>query len=541
MAKQQKYTWEDFEAHCREIEKATGEQMPKETAKQKQERITRLLGNYKLFFEYYFPNYAKAQCAWFHVFIAHMLLKRKVFKGILEWFRGAAKSVHADLGYPMWLKAHKQMKTMLLVGSTEDAAERLLAGLQVQFTSNKRYINDYGEQTLHGNWADGNFTTKDGTFFYAIGIGQSPRGARNEENRPDYIVVDDVDTKKRCKNPRLVQEAIEWVNEDLMGCFDEGYERFLIVNNRFAKTSILSGIIAEKMVKGYTSPVKELAQILKKAGIAVSKEFTKSTGGYEYTVKGNWHHLKVNAIDKAGNPTWPEKYTRQYWVDKKEDLGTIPFSREYMNNPVELGKVFKNAWIKYRPILPLNEYDQLVTYCDPSFKNTATSDYKAILLIGRKGRELHIIKSFCRQCSISTMVRWFYDLHESLPAGVISDYWIESSFMQDMLLDEFAVEGDLRGYQLPIRGDSRQKPDKYSRIEALSPLFERGFVYINELLKDDTDLSEGLQHLLAIEPGYKTPDDWPDALEGGVWMLQRSGRQGRNEIRVYAREYKNRY
>lgn len=535
------YTQEDFERHCREIERATKSDLPIETAKQKNDRIASLLSDYKLFFEYYFPNYAKSQCAWFHILIAHLLLKNKVFKGILEWFRGAAKSVHADLGYPMWLKAHGQMKCMLLVGQTEPAAAKLLAGLQAQFTSNKRYINDFGEQNLKGNWADGEFITKDGTAFYAIGIGQSPRGARNEEFRPDYIVVDDVDTKKRCKNPRLVREAIDWVMEDLMGCFDEGFERFLLVNNRFSKTSILSGLVEDKLLNGYENSLKELSKILKDNGIKPSPTFTKSIDGYTLSKKGNWYHLKVNAIDKQGNPTWPEKYTRQYWHDKREDLGSLSFSREYLNNPVELGKVFKTQWIKYKKVLPLHEYDQLVAYCDPSFKNTATSDYKAIVLLGRKGREIHIIKSFCKQASISTMVRWFYDLHESLPKTVLCDYWIEASFMQDMLMDEFAVEGDARGYQLPIRGDTRQKPEKYSRIEAMSPLFERGFVYVNEDIKSDPDFTEGLEQLLAIEPGYKTPDDWPDATEGGVWMLQRSGRTQRNEIRVYGRDYSKRY
>ena len=49
--------------------------------------------------------------------------------------------------------------------------------------------------------------------------------------------------------------------------------------------------------------------------------------------------------------------------------------------------------------------------------------------------------------------------------------------MQDMILDDFTEEGNLRGYQLPITGDTRKKPDKFQRIEAISPLWERGFVF----------------------------------------------------------------
>ena len=60
--------------------------------------------------------------------------------------------------------------------------------------------------------------------------------------------------------------------------------------------------------------------------------------------------------------------------------------------------------------------------------------------------------------------------------------------MQDVILDEFTTEGNIRGYQLPIMPDKRKKPDKIQRIEAISPLWERGFVFYNEALKDSTDM-----------------------------------------------------
>lgn len=50
--------------------------------------------------------------------------------------------------------------------------------------------------------------------------------------------------------------------------------------------------------------------------------------------------------------------------------------------------------------------------------------------------------------------------------------------MQDTILDEFRREGELRGYQLPITGDKRKKPDKFQRVEAISPLWERGLSYM---------------------------------------------------------------
>ena len=508
IAQNKNITYQMFLDHCKEIERSSIV-IADESPSVKAARIKRALKDYAFFFEYYFPLYAKSKCASFHVKAANAIKDDQQFRGILEWFRGAAKSVHADIGYPLWLKINGELKCMLLVGETDDKAKRLLASVQAQLSSNRRFIHDFGEQFSFGDWSGGEFSTKDGTAFFALGLGQSPRGTRKDENRPDYIVCDDVDTKKRSNNPRLVKEAIEWIEDDLMGTFDVGRQRFVLVNNRISKNSILAGLADKKVTKR--------------------------------SKLNRWFHLQVNALDKSGKPTWPEKYTVQYWKDVKADSGLRTWEKEYMNNPIEEGTVFKNAWIRWKKILPLHQYESIVAYCDPSFKNNANSDYKAIRVWGKRGTELHLIDAFVRQTSVAAMVSWFYDLHESLPEGVICEYYIEANFLQDLLLDEFYEEGAQRGYQLPIRPDKRAKPDKYSRIESTSPLYERGFIHYNIEKKDDADFQRGIDQLLAIEPGGHSPDDSPDADEGALWILQRHGRQRAATVLIGPREHRSIY
>ena len=79
----------------------------------------------------------------------------------------------------------------------------------------------------------------------------------------------------------------------------------------------------------------------------------------------------------------------------------------------------------------------------------------------------------------------------------------------------------MRGYQLPIQGDKRKKPEKFGRIEAVSPLWERGFVYYNEKLQNDPDMLTGIEQTLSIEKGSRTHDDAPDADEGAIYILQK--------------------
>ncbi len=91
------------------------------------------------------------------------------------------------------------------------------------------------------------------------------------------------------------------------------------------------------------------------------------------------------------------------------------------------------------------------------------------------------------------MVRWFYNLHERLPQDVVCEYYIEANFLQDILLDEFTREGNLRGYQLPIRADRRKKPDKFQRIEAISPLWGSAVLCTtNAKLRNDPRYARGV-------------------------------------------------
>ncbi len=61
--------------------------------------------------------------------------------------------------------------------------------------------------------------------FFARGRGQSPRGLRHKESRPDYIVIDDLDDDELCKNPRRVRELTDWVKEALFGALDVDFCR----------------------------------------------------------------------------------------------------------------------------------------------------------------------------------------------------------------------------------------------------------------------------------------------------------------------------
>ncbi len=466
-----------------------------ETAADKLARIGRARKDYAFFVEYYFPHYCTERTtgtiipsAKFHIDAAKKLLKKRNLRAVFQWARGHAKSTHMDVMIPMWLKCQKQreINVMVLVGKSEDNANTLLGDIQAELQYNKRYINDFGMQYNAGNWQEGQFVTQDECAFFALGRGQSPRGLRYRNKRPDYIVIDDLDDDELCNNEARVNKLTEWVKEALFGCFGAEGGRFCMVGNLISKKSVLANICNIK-------------------GVEVSR---------------------VNILDKNGKPSWPENWKKERIDEMQQFMGYRSFQKEYMNNPITEGAVFRADWIKYKRMLPLRDYADMVLYIDPSFKPSTKNDYKAAKLWGKtKSGELHHIDAFCRQTTVVELVRWLYDLYDKLQkANAPCRFYMEANFMQDIILDEFKREGEIRGYQLPIIPDKRKKPDKFQRVEAISPLWERGFVYYNEAKKDDPDTVVALEQTLAFQKGMSGHDDAPDADEGAIYLLQKRTR-----------------
>ena len=479
--------------HCHDIERSTAK-IPKGTEQERKDRITRARKDYRYFVRTYFPHLATTECADFQVDAAVYMRDHPRARGLFEWARGHAKSTHLSLLIPLWLKIQRNAEPliMILVSKSRDMARRLLGDLQAELESNDLYKADFGEQKGTGMWTDGEFTTTAGDLFIALGRGQSPRGIKKRGLRPNYIGVDDIDDDELVRNPRRVKDSVTWLLTALLGTMAMGRGRLSIVGNRIGKTSVISTIAENK----------------------------------------NFYHTVVNTLDKNGLPTWWQNYTKAEVAEVRRTVGERCFQREYMNNPINEGTIFEEKNIHYGKMLRLHDYRALVCYTDPSFKSSATADFKATLLVGitHKGK-YHVLKAYADQTKVSRMVEWHYEIHDYI-GDSSARYTMEANFMQDLLLDEFRKYGEKVGYQIPIVGDKRKKDDKFSRIENMQPLFERGDVILNEAEKGSQGMEVLVDQLLCFEKGSKAHDDAPDALEGAIWILSHAARQTNNRYAV---------
>ena len=510
---------QEYEKHCQLIAKATSINIH-ETAAQKAERIKEMEANYATWFEYYFPSYAKHKCASFHKRLAYYIIYKKRLRLLAELYRSAGKSVHIDMGIPLYLYFVKNdLRFMLLVGETEPKAKKLLSGIQAQLEHNNRLQNDYGKRASVGDWADGSFVTSDGVRFMSLGFGQNPRGVREQAERPDYIVVDDVDSKKSIHNDRIMRESVDYITEDIWGCFDShdnAVERFIFANNNFHKNSITNRL------KTYFNEI-------------INKP--KGDNKYEDNIKLpiRFEVLSIPAVKNLTDftPYWPEKTSAEYWRNKFEHTPYRSFMREYMHTHIEDGAIFKYEDIQYKKALPLSKYDNLCFYGDLSYKENA--DYKALILVGNIGKEFHILLCYMQQRSRAHCAKWLYDQYERFHLDRYNvRYMIEGLFAMDEFVSDFDNEGDKRGYYIPIVADKRSKADKFDRIESLSGYFERKNVWFNSEQKN-ADMQVLIDQFLAFEKGSGAHDDGPDAVHGAFKWLVGRNRQSSNQYAFGAR------
>ena len=478
--KPNKDLWERWQA--RKALVASANYLQKDDAEFRTLRVKKARSDYDYFVSTYFRHLATTKSAKFQVDAANWIKNNPKARAAFKWARGHVKSTHISLLIPLWLmiQQQRQVNMLVLTSKSREMAIALLQDIQAELEVNELFIADFGPQLKAGDWTESHFTTAQGCTFVAIGRGQSPRGLKNGAQRPDYIVVDDIDDDTLCRNPARVSEAFDWMMTALFGTMAMGRGRFIMVGNEIAKDSILTRYISRPGV----------------------------------------YHTQVNALDKNGKPSWSDNYTIEEINGIREIMGERRFRKEYMNDPQVDGAVFREKDIVFGQMLDLRKYRSLVCYTDPSFKSGLTNDYKATVLVGKTPEGVfHLLKVFACQTTISEMVEWHYIINDWVGGRVPVRYYMESNFIQDMVLEEFRKAGETRSAHIPVVGDKRKKPDKFARIEAIQPLFERGLVVFNQREKDSPGMNVLVEQLLAFQKGSRVHDDAPDALEGAIFLL----------------------
>lgn len=488
--------WDDF----RDSIKASTPVDLSETIEQRKARIKRLEANPEEWFKYYFPKYSYAEPALFHKKATKRILNNLEWYEVRSWSRELAKSTRTMFEL-LYLVLTGKKRYVMLISNNKDNAEILLEPYRIELDSNQRILNDYGYQERVGKWTMGDFTTKKGVKFKAIGAGQSPRGARNEEVRPDVILFDDLDTDEDCRNTEIIKKRWNWIEDAAIA-----------VRSISKKTTILfcGNIIA------------------KDCCVVRAQQFAD-------------HVDVINIRDNNNKSVW-DKNTE---ADVDRVLSQKSYAsqqKEYFNNPITEGGIFKEMY--YKPLRPLQEYKFLVNYMDLSYKSGAKNDFKASVLMGKWRDEYHILKAFLIQGTTAKFCEGLVEI-EKFVDNKVPVFWVsEEVFLLDIIRKEIQSILKSLNSKIIITPDARDKGDKLTRIEAsLEPLNRNGKLWLNQREAESVSMKVLEGQFIALEYGNKkVHDDGPDATEGAKFIIDSKDYSDSSKVITGKKLYnKNRY
>lgn len=490
--KSNKQAMDDWEEFLQSIRDSTPIDI-NETEEEKQKRIKYLEkpGNEEEWFAYYFPKYCFSAPAAFHKKSTKAFLKADRIYHSRKWARGLSKSTRRmfELFYKKFVQ--KIRLNMLLISKTETNAIRLLAPYRANLESNQRLINDYGPQRRVGKWSDYEFQTKDKCSFIALGIEQSPRGAKLEELRVNVLVFDDADDDEVCRNEERLETQWKWIERAAIPTVDISADYWICFDNNVIAEDCLALRAAEK---------------------ATLKE-------------------TINIRDENNRSVWPEKNSEEDIDFIESTISYESFQQEYMNNPMSQGKTFKE--MKWGKCPPMKKLQFVVVYADPAtsnkdkptVKSRANNSAKVVAIMGVLNNVYYVYKAFLDNTSNANFIEWFYRCREIIGVQTTAYYVIENNKLQDPFYEQVFLPGfkskaeELNVSQILITPDTREKPDKWVRIEAnLEPVVRQGKFVLNIDEKDDKHMQRLEKQFLNAKPTSKNLDG-PDCCEGGKFII----------------------
>lgn len=306
------------------------------------------------FFHIYFSHYVLYKTADFQKQIFEVTENDNLKMSTIISFRGSAKSTIVSLSYPIWSILGRQSKKYpIIIGQTQNQSRQMLKNIKSEFEFNELLIKDFGPFENSSDWRSNTLVIpKIGARITALSTGESIRGLRHHQYRPDLIICDDIEDLSTVKFRESRDKNYNWLMGDVIPIGD--------VNT---KTIIIGNLLHEDSLM---MRLKEHLQIKK-----------DMFGRYD----------EFPLINEGGKCLWPDKFPSSREIDelKLKVPDRVTFEREYLLHIIADGnQVINRSWIKYYDPADIPNPDvvkprMIVIGLDLAISEKATADFTAMV------------------------------------------------------------------------------------------------------------------------------------------------------------------
>jgi hypothetical protein len=270
--------------------------------------------------------------------------------------RGHAKSSVTGLIFLIFCVVNNLEKYIVYISQNHTKTVQFLDPIRIEFKENELIKFVYPHIKLSNARDDSGKDREDcfdvnGIRVEAVSFEKNLRGFKYRNMRPTLIIGDDIEEDMRTLNPELRVKDSNKLNKVIIPSLD--------INGRFKMIGTLLHIdsLLMKKIKQYSGKI-----------------YKACDENYE-------------------NLLWPDRFTEDKLRKIKKDIGTIAFSQEYLNNPVDVeNTLIKPEWIKqcFDETLSLQEAQRLqfsnkVMGADFAFSDRVTADKSAYCSLGANG------------------------------------------------------------------------------------------------------------------------------------------------------------
>src|SRR6266576_3884765 len=139
---------------------------------------------------------------------------------LIQAFRGAAKSSIAEEAIIIQA-CFRRFKNGIILGETYERAVERLRAIKHEFEQNEFLEELFGRQ-VGDTWTEGKIILKNGVIIQAFGRGQSLRGSKHYDCRPDRAFLDDIENEESVASHDAIEKTMRWVMSVVMPALAPG-------------------------------------------------------------------------------------------------------------------------------------------------------------------------------------------------------------------------------------------------------------------------------------------------------------------------------
>lgn len=396
--------------------------------------------------------------------------------------RGFGKTSTVNLAFPAKKILFQEKKFIVPISCTAAQATMQGENLKRELLTNRMITHLFGPMKSD-TFSKEMWVTSTGIAVMPRGAGQQVRGILFGDNRPDLIIVDDLEDSESVRSDEQRAKTKSWFFEDVINSVNRARKDWKII--------VIGTLLHEDSL---------LANLLEDPG---------------------WYHAHLSICDDNFKSNWPDFISDEELaklVDDYRRMGLLDsFYREYMGVPIakESAKFKQEHFKQYKESDPdfVKDRRQLenMVILDPAKTTHSKSDDTAIIGVGidAKTPRIYVRDIVKGQIHPDEQYTACFDMADRIGAKVIG---IEVTSLNEFITYPLKTEmiRQKRYYEIV---ELKARASKEERIQALVPFYRMGFIFHNECV------CNALEKQLLSFPRSKK-DDLMDALAYVVEMLE---------------------